>query len=167
MIYNIFLDIDGVFADFEKGVEKYFPGAFDGRDHIPSEELWPMVETKVKPAAMIFGELDILPDAFTLWNHVKKYNPKFLSATGRADLRIGREQKTTWVHKTFNTNVDVIVVERSRHKALYATPTSILIDDSDSSIIPWRQAGGIGIKHTDARSTIRILDRYINNLKIA
>ena len=36
----------------------------------------------------------------------------------------------------------------------YAAPNHILIDDRDKAILPWREAGGIGILHTSANDTI-------------
>jgi hypothetical protein len=37
---------------------------------------------------------------------------------------------------------------------LYATPESVIIDDTYSVIEDWRKAGGIAIHHKDAKSTI-------------
>ena len=49
-----------------------------------------------------------------------------------------------------------------KKKAEYATPDSILIDDTDDVIKAFREAGGIGIHHKDVGNTIMLLDIYLN-----
>ena len=52
---------------------------------------------------------------------------------------------------------------RDRDKHVHAKPNHILIDDMDRYIEPWNQAGGIPIKHTDTKLTIRKLEDLLEN----
>ena len=50
-----------------------------------------------------------------------------------------------------------LILAFAHQKKDYANENSILIDDRSKNIDQWRAAGGIGILHTDAASTIEKL----------
>jgi hypothetical protein len=52
-------------------------------------------------------------------------------------------------------------VPGKQHKYKFATPNSIIIDDTKSVIDDWTKAGGIGIHHKNAENTIEILKSYL------
>ena len=52
-------------------------------------------------------------------------------------------------------------------KADYATPESILIDDSIGCVAPFIEKGGNGILHVNATDSIRMLDSTILKIKTA
>lgn len=52
-----------------------------------------------------------------------------------------------------------------QEKAKWATPTSILIDDSSGCVAPFITAGGHGILHVSASETIPILDSTILQIR--
>jgi hypothetical protein len=54
-----------------------------------------------------------------------------------------------------------IFVPGKHLKKQYANPNSILIDDTESVINDWNEAGGIGILHKNAKTTIETLKLYI------
>ena len=68
------------------------------------------------------------------------------------------DEKREWVKEYFpfmkSANIHIVFRE---HKQLFAQihPHSILIDDNKNNINEWRAAGGIGIHHTNALSSIR------------
>jgi hypothetical protein len=99
--------------------------------------------------------MDPMPDAAVLWGYVEKYKPTILSAVGTA-TKTASTEKREWVavHMGEQYAKSAILVTSSKDKAQYATPDCILIDDRRKSIDPWIEAGGIGILHTDAASTI-------------
>jgi hypothetical protein len=57
-----------------------------------------------------------------------------------------------WKKRNMPNNKMILVPAWKKKE--YATPTSILIDDRADNINQWEAAGGIGILHTDAASTI-------------
>jgi len=69
-------------------------------------------------------------------------------------------QKQMWLNK-HNIHYKANFVPGKSLKYKYATSNSIIIDDTQSVIDDWNKAGGIGILHTDAISTIAILKMYL------
>jgi hypothetical protein len=152
--------MDGVVADFEKGVsdamgEKLDQAKYDVDSKYRSK-MWKWVRQHSKSGGKLWADLPMMPDANKLWNFVKKYKPQILTAQG--DPAYGaEEQKRQWIADKFGRNVRVFVTRKSDEKAQYASPNSILIDDREKSIGPWTAAGGIGILHKNAADTIRQL----------
>jgi len=160
--YRLWIDMDGVLADFEAGVDKILDGGYDDDKYHSDPDfrskMWRAVSKYSKEGGQLWSELPAMEDAKELWSYVEKYNPQILTATG--DPLYGAEaQKRAWVPWMVGSDVTVNVVRRSSDKAQYATPNSILIDDQPKSINPWKAAGGIGILHTSAASTIAELKK--------
>lgn len=158
--YEIFVDMDGVLADFERGISEGMGEPLDqeryDRDSKYRSRMWKWVKQYSENGGKLWLELPLMPDAMTLWNYVKKYNPQILTAQGNPAY--GAEpQKRQWIANKFGSNVNVIVTRKSSEKAQYAAPNRILIDDREKAIGPWREAGGIGILHKNAADTIRQL----------
>ena len=70
------------------------------------------------------------------------------------------KQKKIWL-QTNGITFNPIFVPGKKYKYQYATPDSIIIDDTKSVIDDWEKAGGIGIWHKDWPSTLAILRQYI------
>lgn len=154
--YKIYVDLDGVLADFIKGVCKIVPD-YDEKEYQRNpkhrKKMWKAIDDYTKDGGKFWGELDLMPDAMVLWKYVSKYDTtEILTATG--DPKYGADiQKREWVPKHLD-DVKTNTVVHSEDKAQYAEPNHILIDDMQKSIGPWEKAGGIGILHTTAADTI-------------
>ena len=152
---TLYLDMDGVIADFNKEYIKLDPNKTD-RKRFRSA----VIEDK------IFEKLDFMPDAAELLNHVSRLNGiniEILTSMGTHDPFQGnaaKMQKLNWL-KAKNIPYKANFVREKKEKAQYATPTSILIDDSSGCVIPFHAAGGYGILHINAADTIRTLDNTI------
>ncbi len=158
--YKIYVDLDGVLADFEDGISKLMGGNYDddryNSDPDYRSEMWRAVSKYSKEGGQLWSELPLMSDAKQLWGYVEKYNPEILTAGGNPAY--GAEaQKHRWVPWVLGSDAKVNVVRTSADKAQYATTDSILIDDQKKSIDPWVAAGGIGILHTSAANTIKQL----------
>lgn len=155
--YVLFVDLDGVLVDFDKQMEDIgFPRQRMEADKKAKREFWATVGAMAKRGEPFWGTMDPMPDAFQLWNYIKKYNPQILSATGHVGN--GVPEKRQWVAKYLG-NPETHLVRKSEDKAKFAAPTHILIDDRKKSIEPFVAAGGIGILHTSAADTISQLQR--------
>lgn len=155
----IYVDMDGVIANFTKRyMEK-----FGIHPDIPrkNKDFGPNFVKIIQDGD--FGTLDPMPDMGLLIGYLNSLSvPKeILSSTARPENHEAiAPQKQMWLNNhgiTYPANF----VPGKQHKAKYATPTSVLIDDTPSVIEAWNQAGGIGILHTDAVSTIAMLKMYI------
>ena len=158
-ITKIYLDMDGVIADFDgryKELYKIYPSeadtykVFDGffAQFIAEEQ---------------FAKLDLLPDAVELIEYLKTLSipTEILSSTSseRRDADI-RKQKLEWLEK-HNITFPVNLVPGKRLKKDYSNPNVLLIDDTSVNIDQWRREGGIGILHTDTNNTINTLKMYV------
>ena len=155
--YKVFVDMDGVVADFVEGVKKIMPGYDDSKydkDKEYSSMMWKAVNKYHKEGGRLWAELPMMPDGQKLWDFLEAHDPEILTATGGHNLGAG-EQKKEWVIEKFGGDVVVNLVDKSEQKAKFADDNYILIDDRlEKSIKPWVAAGGIGIHHTSAAKTI-------------
>lgn len=159
--YELFIDLDGVLADFVAGVRKLIDGYTEEKyesDPKYRSLMWKTLGRYQKDGGEFWYELEPMVDAKTLWQYVAHYNPQILTATGNPSYGAG-EQKIKWVAKYFGSDIPVNLTRKSNEKAQYAAPNRILIDDKRKSIDPWIAAGGIGILHTSAADTISQLKK--------
>lgn len=157
-ITKIYLDMDGVIADFDnrfKSLYKMEPREADDR-----KEFYKFFDEFI--ATKQFQTLDMMPDAQLLLNYLSKLSipTEILSSTSseKRDADI-RAQKLMWL-QTHNIGFKVNLVPGKRFKKDFSNPNSLLIDDTSVNIDQWRREGGIGILHTDALTTIGILKMY-------
>lgn len=158
--YKLFVDLDGVLADFSKSAALLMGEPFKFSRYNTDKEfqkrMWSFINPYVKSGGKFWEDMDMLPDAKVLWNYVRKYNPTILTATGRKNQENIGAQKRAWVHKHLG-DYNVIVVQDAADKVKHLVDTGVLIDDSPKAINPWNSDGGIGILHTSAKHSIEQL----------
>jgi hypothetical protein len=158
---TLYLDMDGVVANFDKAYREYDPLKEDRK--------------KFKSAVMtgkIFEDLEPMPNANVLLSHVSNLRDvkiEMLTSMGTYDVSQGAEakrQKLFWLRK-HNIKYKANFVRSKQEKANYATQESILIDDSVGCVEPFTRAGGHGILHNDSiiRHTLMTLDTIILQLR--
>jgi hypothetical protein len=146
--YQIYCDMDGVLVDFNEGYKNLV--GVDPSTINNQEMFWDPI---AKKGAAFWITLKWMQDGKQLWDYIKKYNPKLLSAPSREESsQIG---KRVWVKRELPGTK--LILRSADKKQQFASPTSILIDDRVSNINQWIERGGIGILHTDAQSTIEQL----------
>jgi phosphoglycolate phosphatase-like HAD superfamily hydrolase len=155
--YKIFIDLDGVLADFEKKAREALGADPHATDKLSINDLFRRLEQYQLSGGKYFEEMDPMPDAMQLWQHVKKYNPAICSAIGR--ITNAEREKRAWVNHHLGpaAEASALFVPSAKEKYRHAGPNHILIDDKLKAITPWVQAGGIGILHTSAALTIHKL----------
>lgn len=144
---QLFLDCDGVLADFEQGcmdVLGSLPTPFE--EHWGEDLMWHQLENTPD----FFTNLNPMTDAFDLVDAVKHLNPIIL--TGRPRGIWAEEQKLKWRDKYF-PELEMIVC-RSRDKKKYAKPGDVIVDDWKKWRHLWVEAGGIWVLHTSAQNSI-------------
>jgi hypothetical protein len=151
--------MDGVIADFSKRYKEKF--RVTPEETRNNKEFNSYFDKFISDGE--FSTLDLMPDATELLNFVSELDtPKeILSSTARPQNHgMIAPQKQMWLNK-HNIHYKANFVPGKSLKYKYATSNSIIIDDTQSVIDDWNKAGGIGILHTDAISTIAILKMYL------
>lgn len=165
MIKFIYLDMDGVLANFDAEMIRTFGKHFDeiGTDAISR---WDIISNHVQD---VYARLAPMPDADALVAGVCEacvrydYTPAILTAIpkyGRIPDAVPHKKewiRTRWpiLHKNFNIGPHAV------DKQNFAKPGHILIDDSHLNIPQWNAAGGFGILHTSAAQSLEQLNRFL------
>ena len=157
-ITKIYLDMDGVIADFNKRYKELYKIEPKEADTYKTfDKFFTMFIAERQ-----FATLNLMPDAIELINYLRslKVPTEILSSTSseKRDAEI-REQKIEWLNNQ-NIEFPVNLVPGKRFKRDFSNSNSLLIDDTPQNIDQWRVEGGIGILHTDAITTIGILKMY-------
>lgn len=148
--YKLFLDLDGVLADFDKGVR-----AVLGKN--PAE-----LNEKVMWAALartrgFYANLDWMPDGRELWEATRKVSPVIVSGVPWGNW--AHAQKMAWCVKHLGADVPVVLCRsREKGKAVldYLEPgdVAVLIDDRLQARENWLHIGGIYILHTSTKNSL-------------
>ena len=160
-IKRIFLDMDGVLADFEKGVSELL-----GVDISNNEQGHYVYDDNKEEltAKHLFRNLEPMPDMWKLLGFVNNLgiHTEVLSAAGSINREIVVNDKVDWVKEHVHPYWITTCTFNGSQKAAFAHPKAILIDDRDKNINDWIDAGGIGILHTSAEDTINKLNELIS-----
>lgn len=155
--------MDGVLTDFEGKFVEVFQE--DPREARKNKEFSPLWEKFVK--GNHFEHLNFFDGATDLLNYVREIKVKknidveILSSSGGMRFHnIVAEQKKIWLKKN-GIALTPNIVSSKKHKSEYATPSTILIDDTPEVIQNFEDAGGIGILHRNSSETITILNQLI------
>lgn len=161
----IYLDMDGVLADFNGQMIKHFGVPFDQIGGGDAKERWRLISAELPD---VYARLDALPDADDLVAGVTevcvKYDalPGILTAIPKfGRLPLAQKHKYEWLRKRWphlckNFNIGPFAVDKQNH----SRPGYVLIDDSHLNIPQWIDKGGIGILHTSAKTSIEQLKQY-------
>ena len=146
--YKIYCDMDGVLVDFDRAYfELTGEKASFGTDPV---KFWEPIN---KAGAAFWIKMRWMPDGKQLWDYIKPYNPKLLSAPSyQESSKIG---KRVWVKREIPGTK--LILRSADRKQEFATSNTILIDDRADNIQRWKNAGGVGIHHTSAENTIKQL----------
>ena len=159
--YKVYIDMDGVVSDFDGKLAEISDGRYGNDDTYTKGMMWTDIYRWDKHVEPYFESLAKMKGADALVGFITSNfeNVSFLSAGGSTP-KDNVQQKKNWVAKNF-PGMDVIVVGTSAQKAVYANPMSILIDDRDKSIDPWRRAGGFGILYKNNAQAIKELQKVL------
>lgn len=147
----LYCDLDGVLADFNTKIYE-LTGKYSS-DLSPAV-LWQTVENT--PEYWI--TLKKMPDADILLNYLKRFPYQILTGLPVHGYIKAKTEKRLWIDRNISPEIKMLCC-LSREKTLFCQKGAVLIDDYAPTVLTWQQAGGIGILHTNASSTIRELQK--------
>ena len=157
---HLFLDCDGVLADFDLGAKVLLgmaPKAFEARHG--RGEFW----KRLARAPNFYGDLAEMPDAQQLFAAVRHLKPTIL--TGLPLGKWAAPQKERWAAAHF-PGVPIITT-MAREKHLHMERGDVLVDDRENHRQLWEDAGGIFVHHKNACDSIAQLSRIYPSVKAA
>jgi 5'(3')-deoxyribonucleotidase len=151
-IRRLFIDLDGVLADFDSHYHECFGVRLDRNGSEPPD-LW----QNVRARGDWFRSLPVMPDARVLWEAVAYLRPTILTGLSAEKYPAGEAEKRAWVAEHFGADVPVIVC-RSRHKAKHGQSGDVLVDDWKKYRHLWEEMGGVFVLHTSAATSVEALE---------
>lgn len=146
---RLYLDLDGVFADFDAHYAALF-----GHYHkaIPDDELW----GKINAAPSFFRDMPMCPESYGFFLDVKRRymwgtfgDIAVLTACPKSNYAHVARQKREWVREHLHPSLTVLPVAGGSSKPLFMHDKGdILIDDFERNTSAWEAAGGRSILHT-------------------
>ena len=149
---RLFVDLDGVLADFRQHV-------LDTIGVMPDENgdagFWAALHAHHE----FWLNMPLMPHAHDLWEKVRGYSPVILTgvpSTGKEEVE---RQKREWVRQHFGSAVEVIATYARLKQNHMDRRGDVLLDDKVQNVMRWNKAGGIGVlyrpdNHTKTTSFI-------------
>ena len=161
---TVYIDMDGVVADFDGYVQRQL-GIKSQPGFRFTQTDWHNIRQHNK---RIYSILPVLPNAYTLISELKQLRDqrdvdlRFLTAVPKEnDLGWSFWDKMEWACKYF-PGIPVWFGPYSNNKAHHYKPGDILIDDRVSNIEDWESVGGKAIQYDgDHKLTIELVKEYL------
>ena len=147
---QLFIDLDGVLVDFDRGVLAICGGL---PDELAPNFMW----RAVSRTAGFYEHLAWLPDGRELWAFAVRHAPIILTGLPRGAW--AEPQKRRWCARELGPTVPVITcLSRDKHlearAAIDDEIVPVLVDDRLNLKADWEDIGGIFIHHTGVAASI-------------
>lgn len=149
---QLFLDCDGVLADFDSAAQEIFgmpPRVAE--DKIGTPKFW----AGIRRRRNFYRHLPLMPDAREFFDAVVHLSPVIL--TGCPVGGWAEPQKIAWAAEHFPGTRMITCM--SRDKCKHMRHGDVLVDDYLKYKSRWEEAGGIFIHHTSAQTSLAELAR--------
>lgn len=146
-VAQLFLDCDGVLADFDAlAIEVFGQHPNEAEVALGPDEFW----RRLRQHGAFFRILPLLSDAMDLYRAVAHLHPIILTGCPRGGW--AEPQKLDWAQRHF-PGVRMVTCS-SQEKRLHMNPGDILIDDLLKYRHLWEEAGGVFVHHRSARDSL-------------
>lgn len=156
---RLFLDLDGVLADFDRGARELLgmpAGAFEKKFGI--KEFW----RRLAKAPDFYARLPEMPDARVLFDAVEHLAPTIL--TGLPLGKWAAPQKVAWCEEHFPRVPVITCMARDKHR--FMDPGDVLVDDRERHRAAYEAHGVIFVHHKDARDSLERLAQIFPSVKV-
>jgi 5'(3')-deoxyribonucleotidase len=155
---RLFLDADGVLADFDRGARQLLGAS--PKEYIAQHgrgAFW----KKLAKAPNFFGALPEMPDARMLFDAVKHLKPTIL--TGLPMGNWSAPQKVKWAAEHFPGVAIITCLARDKHQHMH--PGDVLVDDREKHRALYESEGVVFVHHKNAEDSLRQLARIFPSVK--
>ena len=148
---KLFLDCDGVLADFDAGAREVLGGMSPAQfeERYSKREFW----KRLARTPDFYASLPLMPDAQTLFDAVEHLRPTIL--TGLPLGTWAAPQKVDWAERHFPGTPIITCMARDKYR--YMEAGDVLVDDREDHRAKWEDTGGIFIHHEKAERSIAAL----------
>lgn len=152
---TLFVDLDGVLADFDAAFAKTFGG---NCRELADDELW----AKINSHPSYFRDIEPFAGAKEFYGKIEHLEPIILTACPKSNYHHVARQKREWVREHLSSDCLILPVAGGSSKPLFMrAPGDVLIDDFERNTDLWEKAGGIPILHRDFGTTASLLSFLI------
>jgi len=147
---RLFLDADGVLADFDQGASEILgsrPKAFIAKHGRGA--FW----KRLAKAPNFYGDLPEMPDARVLFDAVKHLKSTILTGLPMGNWASG--QKVEWATEHFPGVPIITCMAADKHKHMH--PGDVLVDDREKHRAAYEEAGVVFVHHKNAEDSLRQL----------
>ena len=162
---RIFLDMDGVLADFDG----FFLSSFGiATKDVTKKEMWKAIHGHDE----FFYNLPMMEGALDLYAASCLYSaaraPIVLTSAGSSNFMHVAQQKKRWIQEHIGEYVTVIAVREGADKAaMVQNKGDILVDDWRKNCDAWEAVGGLAVKYENATQAIADLESLLYNKEAA
>ncbi len=162
-VNRIYLDMDGVLADFDRGVAELLhlePRDQNRKfDSAKDDRMWQTMKT----VDHFYDRLELMPGAKEMFDRIRaRFGDRCEILTGipreERGIVTAAQDKIAWTRRMLSGQVVIHTVCRKHKQDFCHGPEDVLIDDREKTILEWREKGGTGILHTSAEETLKKLE---------
>lgn len=161
-IKKIYIDMDGVLADFDEGLRQFFNMEPEPQGHQTDEGQGKMWE-EIKEYGHFYFDLPPIEGAIEAFKLIyEKYGDACEILTGIPKEKRGivhaKEDKVNWVRKYLSEDIKVNLVLRKEKQQFVTGKDCVLIDDYRINATEWTDAGGTAILFETWEDVLEKLD---------
>jgi hypothetical protein len=163
-VSKIYFDMDGVLADFDKGVNELCHMKATSQNKQADEKYDDLMWEEIRKIDHFYDRLDLMPGAKEMFDLLYgKYGDKCEILTGipreSRGIVTAAEDKVAWTRRMLSWTIKIHTVSRKEKKEYCTGPETILIDDREQTILEWREGGGTAVLHISPEQTTEELKK--------